>query len=339
MRKLLWFALPFGAGCALRWYLLPDEQGLYATAGIAVLGLAVSFLLHGKSRKILRLAAVGCAAGCLWLGWYSAVTLRQAEALVGTKHVLELELTDYPEESAGGGKCRVKANGLPGAGVYYGDWTLLDLEPGNQVLDQVTVYSARTVAGEESGYYISGGVFLRFYGSGKALAVSAGNAGSRKYLPARLSRRLRESAEALYGEETAGLISAMLTGQRDGLGVQEYTDLSESGLMHITAVSGLHCGFLIALLGVLLFRRQRLTAALGYPVLLLYMVMVGCTPSVVRSCVMAGFMLLAPLVNREGDTPTALAGALLVIILADPIAIASVSLQLSFASVAGLLVF
>ena len=107
--------------------------------------------------------------------------------------------------------------------------------------------------------------------------------------------------------------------------------------MHVTAVSGLHCGFLAALLGLLLFRRQRLTALVGYPILLFYMLAVGCTPSVVRSCVMMGFLLLAPLAGRENDPPTALSGALLVILLANPYAAGSVSLQLSFAAVAGLL--
>ena len=52
-------------------------------------------------------------------------------------------------------------------------------------------------------------------------------------------------------------------------------------------MSGLHCGFLIALLGLLTLRRQRLTALVGYPALLVYMLMAGATPSVVRSCVMA----------------------------------------------------
>lgn len=285
----------------------------------------------------MRIAAAGCAVGILWFFAYNAWMLRPAEYLVGTRHVLEMELADYPEETSDGARCRVKVEGLRGKAVFYGGWDLLELDPGNRILAQTTAYSAETISGEESGYYLSSGVFLRLYGSGDVLAAEAGNAGSWKYLPARLSRWLQSSAAALYSDQTAGLVAAMLTGERDGLGVQEYTDLSEAGLMHITAVSGLHCGFLIALLGILLFRRQRLTAALGYPVLLFYMVMTGCTPSVVRSCVMVGFMLLAPLVGREGDTPTALAGALLVILLADPFAIASVSLQLSFASVGGLL--
>ncbi|MDE7262062.1 MAG: ComEC/Rec2 family competence protein, partial [Oscillospiraceae bacterium] len=118
---------------------------------------------------------------------------------------------------------------------------------------------------------------------------------------------------------------------------QSAADLNEAGLTHITAVSGLHCTFLIGLLGALVFQRQRLTAALAYPVLLFYMVMVGCAPPVVRSCVMVGLMLLAPLLGREGDAPTSLSAALLVILLANPFAIASVSLQFSFAAVAGLL--
>lgn len=333
----MWFALPFGAGCALCWYLLPEKIWLYTAAGITAFGLVVSVLLRGKPGRIMRIAAVGCALGIVWFFAYSARTLDPAESLVGTRHIFELELTEYPEEISSGARCRVKVEGLRGKAVFYGGWDLLELEPGNRVLAQVSAYSAETIAGEESGYYLSSGVFLRLYGSGDVLAVETGNAGNWQYFPARLSCWLRERAAALYSDQTAGLVAAMLTGERDGLGAQEYTDLSEAGLMHITAVSGLHCGFLIALLGALLFRRQKLTAALGYPVLLFYMVMTGCTPSVVRSCVMVGFMLLAPLVNREGDTPTALAGALLVILLADPFAIASVSLQLSFASVAGLL--
>ena len=107
--------------------------------------------------------------------------------------------------------------------------------------------------------------------------------------------------------------------------------------MHLTAVSGLHCGFLIALLGILTLRRQRLTALVGYPELLAYMLMAGATPSVVRSCVMVGLALLAPLVGREADAPTSLSAAALVILLGNPFAIASVSFQLSFAAVAGLL--
>ena len=336
MRRLMWFALPFGAGCALCQYLLPERARPWTAAGVLLLGLS-SLALRGRTKRAVRIAAAGCAAGILWFSGYAALYLAPAETLAGTGHIFELELTGYPEETAGGARCEAKMDGLRGKTVFYGDRTLLPLEPGNRVLAQAKCYSAAALSGEESSYYVSKGVFLRLYGSGELLAVTEGNAGSWRYLPARLAHWVQERAKELYTPQTGGLITALLTGERDGLGPQEYMDLSEAGLMHVTAVSGLHCGFLIALLGLLVFRRQRLTALLGYPVLLFYMVMVGCTPSVVRSCVMVGFVLLAPLAGREGDTPTALSGALLVILLANPFAIASVSLQLSFAAVAGLL--
>ncbi len=336
MRRLMWFALPFGAGCALCQYLLPEGFRLWAAAGALLLGLA-SLPLRGKARRAARIAAAGCAAGILWFSGYAALYLAPAEALTDAKLILELELTDYPEEAAGGARCEAEVAGLRGRVLFYGDRSLLPLEPGNRILAQAKCYSAATLSGEESSYYLSKGVFLRLYGSGELLASMEGHAGSWRYLPARLARWLENRVEALYGPETGGLIIALLTGERDGLSPRAYTSLSEAGLMHITAVSGLHCGFLMALLGLLVFRRQRLTAFLGYPVMLFYMVMAGCTPSVVRACVMAGFVLLAPLAGREGDTPTALSAALLVILMVNPFAIASVSLQLSFAAVAGLL--
>lgn len=328
----MWFALPFGAGCLLCQYLLPDGWRMWAAA--AALALAVLFR---KADKIAVTAAVGLAVGVLWFSGYAALYLAPAEALAGTEGVVGLEVLDYPVETGYGIRCTVRVPGLRGKAVYYGNASLRTLEPGDWVTGEVKCYSAQTLGGSESQYYASQGVFLRLYGRGTAL-VAAPEGGGWRYLPARLNRWLREAAGRLYTPQAAGLLTAMLTGDRDDLDEQGLCDLTESGLLHITAVSGLHCGFLIAMLSALLFRRQRLTAALGYPVLLFYVVMAGATPPAVRSCVMVGFFLLAPLAGRENDPPTSLSAALLLMLLGNPFAAASVSLQLSFASVTGLIV-
>lgn len=242
------------------------------------------------------------------------------------------ELTGYPEETDFGARCQVRVQGMAGRAVYYGGRELLDLEPGYRVTASVKYDSAGELGGEESAYFSSRGVFLRLYGRGEMEAESGGG-----YLPQRMARALKSTAGAVYDQPERGLLLAMLTGERDGLDSRSQRQLSEAGLMHLTAVSGLHCGFLISLLGVLTLRRQRLTALVGYPVLLAYMLMAGSTPSVVRACVMVGLTLLAPLVGREADAPTSLSAAALVILLVNPFAIASVSFQLSFAAVAGLL--
>ncbi len=332
------FALAFGAGTVLCQYLLPEGWWVWTAAAALPLGVGLSRLWRGRRRRAAVIAAFGLALGMAWFAGYAALYLSPAEELVGQQETVTVELLDYAEKSNYGSRCtvRVLGRGLRGRAVYYGSYELLDLEPGSWVTASATYDSAGTIRGEGSTYYTSQGVFLRLYGRGGE-DVSPGHAGELRFLPQRMARRLKEAVGRLYGDPARGFITALLTGERDGLDQQSYSDLSEAGLMHITAVSGLHCGFLIALLGLLVLRRQRLTALLGYPVLLFYMVMVGCTPSVVRSCVMVGLALLAPLLGREGDAPTSLSAALLAILLANPFAVASVSLQLSFAAVAGLL--
>lgn len=331
------FALPFGAGALLCLYLLPAAALPWAALAGLVLGWGLSAALK-TVRRPLRIGTAGLVCGILWFALYSFLVLAPAERLAGAGERVTVELLDYAESASYGARAvvRVLDRGLPGRAVYYGDNGLLDLEPGDRVTADVKYYSARTLSGGESVYYTGQGIFLRLYGKNADVEDESG-AGSPRYLPQRLSLRLRQAVEEIYGGQRAAFLTAMLTGDREKLDEQSLSDLKESGLMHVTAVSGLHCGFLAALLGLLLFRRQRLTALLGYPVLLLYMLAVGCTPSVVRSCVMMGFLLLAPLAGRENDPPTALSGALLVILLSNPYAIGSVSLQLSFAAVAGLL--
>lgn len=338
MRKLLLFSLPFGLGALLCQYLIPDALRPWTALAFLLAGLGTAFLLKDCRRIGVRIGAVGLAAGILWFAGYTALYLNPAEALAGTTETVTLELLGYPEEASHGARCEVKIldPDLRGRAVYYGGYDLLSLEPGNRVATEAKFYSAAALSGSDSNYYTSRGVFVRLYGKGEAV-ISEGNAGALRYMPQRMAHSLKRTITACYEEPAAGLITALLTGDRDGLDAQSANDLAGAGLSHMVAVSGLHCGFLICLLGALVFRRQKLTAFLGYPVLLVYMVMVGCTPSAVRACVMVGFTLLAPLVGRENDILTSLSGALLLILLGNPYAVASVSLQLSFAAVAGLL--
>ena len=92
----------------------------------------------------------------------------------------------------------------------------------------------------------------------------------------------------------------------------------------------------MTLLALLVSRRQRVLCAVTVPVLLFYMVMVGLSPSVVRACIMQIFLLAAPLFKRGSDPLTSLAAALTVILLANPFAAASISLQLSFSATMGM---
>lgn len=356
MRKLLRSTVSFGIGTALCVYLPAGQWRLLLACGVLLLALCGRRRL--SKRRLLGVAA-GFAAGILCFSLFEMTHLAPAEKLAGLRQEVYVELLDYPEETDYGMSCtvRVLEAELRGKAVLYGGWELADLEPGNRIHGTAKFKSVGE--GSRGRYRMSRGIFLRltldrpgkawedegFQGEvfseeapGSRYIVEEGRAGSLRYLPQRLARRMQETIDDIFPQPAAGLVKAMLTGERDGLDGKSYLALRESGLLHVTAVSGLHCGFLILLMGILVLGDYRLTAWVGCPVLLFYMLMVGCTPSVVRASIMVGMYLFAPLVGRESDAPTSLGAALFVILLIDPYAIASVGLQLSFASVTGLLV-
>ena len=107
-------------------------------------------------------------------------------------------------------------------------------------------------------------------------------------------------------------------------------------LMHVVAVSGLHIAFLVGMLTFLLGngRAGSLTSML---VVWLFVLMTGSGKAAVRAAVMQSFLLMAPLLRRENDPLTSLSAALALILAACPLAAGSVSLQLSFGAMAGIL--
>ena len=111
--------------------------------------------------------------------------------------------------------------------------------------------------------------------------------------------------------------------------------LSTTGIMHTVAVSGLHLAFLLGFLRLFTGNR-RTTAIIGLPLMLAFTVMAGGSPSVLRAAFMTALVLFAPLLGRENDPPTSLLTALAILLASNPFAAGSVSLQLSFASMAGL---
>lgn len=341
MRKLATLALSFACGIGLCQYLLsPDWLLPGAAAALAVFAAAVFFLGKGRRRTRLLLMAAGAYLAFVWTYVYVDLVQAPAEALAET-YVEDavLEVCDWPVETSFGAKvtCRLHREGIRLVKtIYYGGESLLDLRPGDRLLGGVYFASAARVDDTDLSAFTSKGVFLLGYHR-QELSVEPGGDPVR-YLPQRAGRFLREKLEELYSGDTAAFLQAILTGDKSALSEGAYTNLSEAGLLHITAVSGMHCMFLLALLRLLIGRhRRRLLACIGAPALVFYVLLTGASPSAVRACVMAVFLLAAPLLGREPDPPTALSAALLVILLQNPFAIASVSLQLSFAAVAGLL--
>ena len=336
LRKLAIFTGAFSLGIFLAQYLLPVDWQL--PAGVAALMLACSRLLlrNDRGRRLL-LTGVGLA---LAFGW-NWLVIRQVqmpmEALAETEQTVTMTLCDYADKTDYGAKAVVRVEGLPGKAVYYGDAALLSVAPGQTVTDRVYWKSAARIRDEDVTSFTSKGIFLRAYPRGEAV-FGSGSAGAVRWWPARTGQAMREKIAAVFSGDTAAFLTAVLTGDRSGLSADRAADLSEAGLYHILAVSGMHCGFLLTLVVLLLGRhRRRLVAGTMLVLLVFYALLTGGSPSVVRACVMLTMLLAAPLFGRESDGPTSLLTALFLILLHNPFAAASVSLQLSFAAMAGIL--
>ena len=339
MRVLATFCFAFAAGVFAAQYLLPAWLLPYAAAGAAVLGALWALALWRDWRRRALLIAAGLSLALLYGYAYVRVVQEPFEALVGSTGTLTLELVDYPAATDYGSRAEVRIldRGLRGKAIYYGSAELLDLEPGARLTVRAEVRSAATIRESEVTTFTSRGVFALLYARGEAERVSGGAASPARYLPQRLARRMQETVAAVFPERTAPFLRAILLGDRYELSEEDGTYLSEAGLYHVTAVSGLHGAFLVSLLGFLIGRqREKLLSALALPLLALYALTVGLTPSVVRACVMLTMTLIAPLFGRENDGPTSLSFALFLILLSNPFAAKSVSLQLSFAAMAGL---
>ena len=336
MRVLATFTGSFALGIFLAQYLVPAEWLLPFGAAAFVLAFGRLFLRNDWGRRVL-LVGVGLALafGYNWL--YIRQVQRPMEALAGTDREVMMTLCDYAVPANCGAKATVRLEGLPGKVVYYGTADLLELEPGQTVTDLVHLQSAARIRDDDVTGFTSKGVFLLAYRRGEA-TYGAGSSGSPKWWPARMGRAMREKISDLFQGDTAGFLIAILTGDKSGLSEEGAAALSEAGLYHILAVSGMHCGFLLALVTFLTGRhRRRLTALCALPLLVFYAALTGGSPSILRSCVMLAFLLAAPLFHRDSDSHTALFAALFLILLANPFAAASISLQLSFAAMAGIL--
>lgn len=336
MRKLALFTGAFSLGIFLAQYLLPAAWLLPMGAAAFVLACGRLVLRNDWGRRAL-LVGIGLSFAFGWNWLYIRQVQAPLEALAETKQPVTMTLCDYAVKTDYGAKVTVKLTGLPGKAVYYGGDVLLTASPGQTVTDTVYLKSAARIRDEDVTAFTSKGVFLLAYQKGEVV-LDAGTSAPPRWWPARVGQAMREKIAALFEGDTAAFLTAILTGDKSGLSEWAAADLSEAGLYHILAVSGMHCSFLLTLVVLLVGRhRRKLVAGVMLGLLVFYALLTGGSPSVVRACVMLVLLLAAPLFDRESDGPTSLLTALFLILLWNPFAAASISLQLSFAAMAGIL--
>ena len=339
MRTLATFCFAFAAGIFAAQYIIPSAWLLPLVAGLGALFAVCLLVLRGKARRRFALITAALTLSLVYNAAYVSFVQKPNQALAGNMETLTFEVCDFAVPTDYGAKVEVRIleRGLHGNAVYYGKENLLTVTPGQRLSVNVYCNDAATVRETDITTFTSKGDFLLLYNRGEE--TYSGALGSAiHYLPQQLAQRTKAVLAEIFPERTEPFMRAILLGDRSGFSEEDGEYLSEAGIYHITAVSGLHCAFLLSLLSFLIGKhRQKLLSAIAIPVLIFYALMVGASPSVVRACVMLIFVLLAPLFDRESDAPTALSFGLFLILLRNPFAAASISLQLSFGAMLGIL--
>ncbi len=358
MRKLAWFSGGFAAACLWACYDIGPVQ-LLGTLLLALGGWLATRpstghpplsppptkdkgpLSHYVVFQISRRALALCLGAVLAFGWagaYFALFRAPAQRWVGDQVALSGEVSSYPAPtSIGGYSVTVRLNGgffAPDT-LMYGNRDWGALQPGDRVSCTARVRLSDRVYGDETTYYTARGVYLLAY-CNEPPEITPAERFPARYWPALCARALRRGIYTAFDDTAAPIAAAVTLGDKTGLDETLYSAFNRAGLMHAAVVSGLHISFLVRMALALTGRRRKAALAM-VPLLVFYALMAGGTPSAFRAVIMQSALLLAPIAQREEDAPCALGLALLVLLVQNPFAAASVGLQLSFASVAGIL--
>ena len=336
MRKLMWFGVGFAAACGVGVYLL---SGLWlGLIGLFCLfGCVAMLLIQTKPAKIIALALLGCVIGFTWLWGYDAFYLSPARTRDGEDVGLAIHATDYSYETDYGIAFdgRTELDGRTYRIRCYLN-TKVPVVPGEQVNGE---FSLRYTAGglRESTYHEGKGIFLLAYQNEDPIR-EAGQVRIGDY-PSIWRQRILDLLIRAFPSDTVGFVKALLIGDSTDFTYAQNRAFQVSGLRHVVAVSGLHVSILFSLIYLVFGRNRVLNVLFGFPLLLMFAAIAGFTPSIIRACLMQALMLLAMLVNKEYDPPTALSFAVLVILGINPHAITSVSFQLSVSCMIGIFAF
>ena len=342
MRKFNLATAAYTVSVLLMHYVLPREAYSLLLGIIVLCGVLFGCLTRGMLRTKLLIICCFLALGTLRYENHVANKLDVVTPYIGNEHRVSAVVTDYPTQYDDCIKIpvRITAEGFPKvkAVVYDYNDDAPQLRPGDEIRAAVKFSSVTESYGEETDTYISKDIYLRGYIADHVTVVSR-NENILRYAPKALGKWVRDTLATRVSGRTFAFLSALVTGDKTALyeDIEMNYALTRSGLSHVVAVSGMHVSFVLAF--VLILFGNRVGWSVAILAMVMFALMTGMSPSVMRALFMQSLFLLAPVLRRESDGLTAISVPLLVLLFMNPFAVSSVSLQLSFAAMLGMILF
>lgn len=147
------------------------------------------------------------------------------------------------------------------------------------------------------------------------------------------------------GQKETGVAEALLIGYRDDLDKELVQSYSNTGVVHIIAISGLHLGMIYGLMVLILkpFRKIKWIRLIKPVAILLvlwgFSLLAGAAASILRSAVMFSFIVIGESLGRKTNIYNTLAASAFCLLVYNPYFFWDVGFQLSYAAVLSIILF
>ncbi|MES2779418.1 MAG: ComEC/Rec2 family competence protein [Bacteroidota bacterium] len=142
-----------------------------------------------------------------------------------------------------------------------------------------------------------------------------------------------------------GVAEALLYGYDDDIDAETVQAYSNTGTLHVLAVSGMHVGIIFMIMGLVLKPMDKnkqlklMKNIVILAVLWLYSLLCGLSPSILRATVMFSFIIFSSILNIRSNVYNTLAASAFVLLCVDSNMLANVGFQLSYLAVLGIVFF
>lgn len=183
--------------------------------------------------------------------------------------------------------------------------------------------------------------FLRYYHWGN----SNSNLPKASGLDSLRGKILTALRSGIKNKNAIGLAEALLIGYRNDLDKEIIKDYTNTGVVHIIAISGLHIGLIYTILLLLLKPIEKIKSLkwtvvpIALTIIWIFSLLAGASPSVLRSAVLFTCIGVGKMVNRKSISINTMALSAVLLMLHNPFWLWDLGFQLSYSAVLSILLF
>ena len=363
-RWMLWLPVALGLGIAI-YFELPSEPALWLGPALAAAALVLVFFAPaGSLARAVAMGLVAAAVGFGLIAWRTASVAAPTLSRPLFNINVEGRIADI-QRLPEGVRVVLEAVRLKGNGVPPIEMTPLKvrvslskgappLHVGDRILVLANLSPPAGPAAPGAFDFQRVAWYQQLGGVGYALAPAAvidpGKPdGFVRTIDALRADVVGRIMKALPGPE-GGVVAALLAGEQTAVDNDITQAMRDSGLAHILSISGLHIVFVVALvMGLVRYTialvpplalridAKKIAAVLALMAALFYTALAGAPVPAQRACAMAGFALLAILLDRTALSLRLVAWSAVIVLAVAPESLTGASFQMSFAAVVALI--